>query len=169
MCNSTECSSVSSSTIFNKINGLADLYDRKNGSGQELRDGSFRLLDMVSIAKDIRFRRKQCLHVLQSIMHIRWRSEIGLASQVNKRLASRKGVEKTPCNQFSTLREVDALQSINCHRTSKYDDILNNALNYQEKSYSCIQDTNEVECPFRCLIEARVSLLNILNHLLKKF
>lgn len=49
---------------------------------------------------------------LQSFIHRRWESETGIACQVNKRVGSRKLVEKTPCSQFSTLREVDAVSSL---------------------------------------------------------
>lgn len=105
----------SSSSISHKMSGLEDLHDCVEkvfqlpmtqqafvrGRGEkwvdELVDGSLRLLDTCSTAKDATLHTKECAREIQSIMRRRRRSggdQVGLGSEVNKYFASRKVVKK---------------------------------------------------------------------------
>jgi hypothetical protein len=71
------------------------LVERCNGKWvEELLDGSLRLLDVCSAAKDALIHTKECAQELQSIMCIRARGDVGIKREVRKFLTSRKVVKK---------------------------------------------------------------------------
>ncbi|TXG64994.1 hypothetical protein EZV62_011988 [Acer yangbiense] len=111
----------SSSSIFCKLNGLQDLHDcvdkvlrlplTQQALGQEqqkkcvdelLINGSLRLLDMSSIAKDALLQTKECVQGLLSALRRRRGDEI--SSEVKKYLTSRKAVKKTIKKALRSLK-----------------------------------------------------------------
>ena len=104
-------STSSSSPICHEINGLQDLHgcvdkllqlpliQQALGQGQqkkwvdELLNGSLRILDISSIAKDALLQTKECVQGLSSVLRRRRGDEI--SSEVKKFLTSRKAVKKT--------------------------------------------------------------------------
>ncbi|KAK0581669.1 hypothetical protein LWI29_016709 [Acer saccharum] len=107
----TSRSSSSSSSICLEINGLQDLHDcvdkllqlplthqalgqeQQNKLVNELLNGSLRILDVSSIAKDVLLQTKECAQELSSVLCRRWGDEI--SSEVKKYLTSRKAIKKT--------------------------------------------------------------------------
>ncbi|KAK2665692.1 hypothetical protein Ddye_004266 [Dipteronia dyeriana] len=102
----------SSSSIFNKLNGLQDLhecvnkvlclpltqqalgqYQQKKWVDEQLINGSLRLLDMSCIAKDALLQTKECVQGLLSAL--RRRRGDAISSEVKKYLTSRKVMKKT--------------------------------------------------------------------------
>ncbi|KAL6214127.1 hypothetical protein ACLB2K_013565 [Fragaria x ananassa] len=110
---SSESTSTSSSTISHKLSGLQELHDcvdrllqlplnqqalaqeKHQKCANELLDGSLRLLDVCSTAKDALLQTKECMQNLQSIIRRRRgeESEV-LSSEIKKYLNSRKIVKK---------------------------------------------------------------------------
>ncbi|PQP91638.1 uncharacterized protein Pyn_25284 [Prunus yedoensis var. nudiflora] len=109
---SSEVTSTSSS-ISHKLTGLQELHscvdrllqlplaqqalaqEQNEKSTNELLDGSLRILDGCSSAKDALLQTKECVQDLQSIMRRRRGSESGaLTTEVRKYLTSRKMVKK---------------------------------------------------------------------------
>ncbi|KAI9127606.1 hypothetical protein K1719_000599 [Acacia pycnantha] len=104
--------SASSSSQSRKLSGLQDLHDCiekvlqlpitqqdfarefSNKNVDELFDGSLRLLDVCSIAKDFLLQSKESLQELQSIIRRRRGAKNGLAIEVGEYLASRKNMKK---------------------------------------------------------------------------
>ncbi|XP_016649019.1 PREDICTED: uncharacterized protein LOC103330142 [Prunus mume] len=105
--------STSSTSISHKLTGLQDLHNCVDGllqlpltqqalaqehnekSTNELLDGSLRLLDVCSSAKDALLQSKECVQDLQSIMRRTRRGESGaLTTEVRKYLTSRTMVKK---------------------------------------------------------------------------
>jgi hypothetical protein len=71
------------------------LVERCNGKWvEELLDGSLRLLDVCSAAKDALIHTKECARELQSIMRRRAGGDVGIEREVRKFLTSRKVVKK---------------------------------------------------------------------------
>ncbi|ONH92436.1 hypothetical protein PRUPE_8G175300 [Prunus persica] len=97
---SSEATSTSSSSISHKLSGLQNLHDslaqeQNEKWTNELLDGSLRLLDICSAAKDALLQTKECVQDLQSIMRRTQRGECGaLTTEVRKYLTSRKMVKK---------------------------------------------------------------------------
>ena len=78
--------------------------------------------------------------------------------------------KRTACEQMgrdiNEFEKVDAtLRSLASQKMSKSENIMNVEMQKQLKDLElCIQDLEDgLECLFRCMIKARVSLLNILN------
>ncbi|KAK4284736.1 hypothetical protein QN277_001524 [Acacia crassicarpa] len=103
--------SASSSSQSRKLSGLQDLHDCiekvlqltitqqdfarvSNTNVDELFDGSLRLLDVCSIAKDSLLQSKESLQELQSIIRRRRGAKNELAIKVGEYLASRENVKK---------------------------------------------------------------------------
>ncbi|EXB95400.1 hypothetical protein L484_014373 [Morus notabilis] len=105
--------SSSSSSISHKLSGLEDLHDcvekllqlpltqqafvqgRQEKWVDQMVDGSLRLLDMCSAAKDAVLHTKECAREIQSIMRRRRPgAEVGIESEIRKYFASRKVVKK---------------------------------------------------------------------------
>ncbi|TXG69012.1 hypothetical protein EZV62_003947 [Acer yangbiense] len=97
---------TSSSSICQKLNGLQDLYDcvdkllllptlvqeKNDKCVNELLDGSLRIFDLCSTAKDVLLQIKEFTQELQSIL--RRRGDMKLTSEIKKYLTSRKAVRK---------------------------------------------------------------------------
>ncbi|XP_061353930.1 uncharacterized protein LOC133298616 [Gastrolobium bilobum] len=116
--------SSSSSFLSHKLEGLQDLHEcveklvqlpltqeallhePKESWVEELLDGSLRLLDVCTSAKDSLLHTKECMRELQSIMRRRKGGEMGFTAEVNKFLTSRKVVRKAI---FKTLGNLKAI------------------------------------------------------------
>ncbi|XP_024163506.1 uncharacterized protein LOC112170443 [Rosa chinensis] len=137
---SSEATSTSSSSVSHKLSDLHDLHDcvdrllqlpltqqalaqeQHQKWANELLDGSIRLLDVCSVAKDALSQAKECIQDLQSIIRRRHGDESAvLTSEARKYLTSRKTVKKvlhkalenmkSTANRstFSSLRDVEAI------------------------------------------------------------
>ncbi|GKV23913.1 hypothetical protein SLEP1_g33587 [Rubroshorea leprosula] len=250
----TSESASTSSSISQKLRGLQGLHEcidkllllpltqqaltkeQRKKWVVEMLDGSLRILDACSTAKDALLDTKECSCELQSIMRRKRGGEMALVSEIRKYLTSRKVMKKATqkvlknlkgmekCNNddqtpsmatmfrevegaditlFKSLlsfisgakvqpktskwslvsklihhTRVESEQEVDANEFSKVDAALQFIIghkdnysqieNVQKKLQnldSCIQDLEEgIECLFRCLINARVSILNILNH-----
>ncbi|GLT86004.1 hypothetical protein SLE2022_041670 [Rubroshorea leprosula] len=117
---SSESASTSSSTLCQKLNGLQDLHDSIEKLLQlplnqqalsselnqkyvdELLDGSVRLFDVCTTAKDSLLQTKECIQELQSVLRRRRGTEI--THEVKKYLASRKAVKKAVLKALKNLK-----------------------------------------------------------------
>ena len=108
----SDASSSTSSSLGNKLSCLQDLHEcvekllqlpltqqaivqeHNNTWVEELLDGSLRLLDVCSAAKDALIHTKECARELQSIIRRRRGGEMELEREVKKYLMSRKVVKK---------------------------------------------------------------------------
>ncbi|KAK8263405.1 hypothetical protein V6Z11_D12G040100 [Gossypium hirsutum] len=209
--------STSSSSISHKLNGFQDLYDCvvkflqlplvAHECADELLDGSLRLLDLCSTAKDIVLQTKESASELQSALRRRKIGEAEIASEVRKYTSSRKVAKKTIHKALGNLKviqkknivspseTISMLNKIEAVTCSMFEDLLSlisgpkpgswlsvSKLLHQRR-IACedagrnvnefeklkdlemfIQDLEDgLECLFRCMIKARVSLLNILT------
>ncbi|GLT43005.1 hypothetical protein SLA2020_169820 [Shorea laevis] len=121
----SEAASASSSTSH-KLNGLQDLHDcvdeflqlpltqealshQKNRKGvDESLDGSLRILDLCSSAKDLVLKAKERTHELQSILRRRRSGEAEIAAEVKKYLTSRKAAKKAINKTLAKLKTMEA-------------------------------------------------------------
>ncbi|XP_062120248.1 uncharacterized protein LOC133834573 [Humulus lupulus] len=112
LCRLGAADATSSTTVSQKLSGLEDLHDsveklfqlpltqqafvqgRQEKWVDELVEGSLRILDMCSAAKDAVLHTKECAREVQSIMRRRRGAEVGLVGEVRKYSASRKVVKK---------------------------------------------------------------------------
>ena len=107
-----EATSSSSTSICQKLNGLQDLHDcvdkllllpftqalaqeQCEKSVNEILDGSLRLLDVCDMARDALLQTKVCTRELQSTLRRRQGYKMEITREVEKYLASRKGVKRT--------------------------------------------------------------------------
>jgi|UniRef100_A0A2N9H6Y2 hypothetical protein len=107
----SEATSSSSTSISQKLNCLQDLHDcvgnllllpftqaftqeQHEKLVNEMLDGSLRLLDVCSIARDALLETKECTRELQSTLRRRQGSKVEITREVEKYLASRKMVKK---------------------------------------------------------------------------
>ncbi|KAF3434829.1 hypothetical protein FNV43_RR21916 [Rhamnella rubrinervis] len=118
-------SSLASTSISSKLNGLQDLLDCVDGllllplNQQALSeekhqkwvdqtlDGSLRLLDVCNIAKDALLQTKESTQELQSVIRRRRSGVTELPSEVKKFLTSRKLVKKTIQKAIIDLKAVE--------------------------------------------------------------
>ncbi|XP_016704090.1 uncharacterized protein [Gossypium hirsutum] len=163
----SEATSTSSS-ICHKLNGLQDLYDgvdklldfpffqqelaqeQKKGPVDELLDGSLRLFDLCNTAKDILWpkERLKCgsWAFVSKLLHHNW-----------------IGCEQARRRDINEFENVDAaLRSVMSQKMSKSENV---EMPRQLKELElCIQVLEDgLECLFKCIIKARVSLLNAFN------
>ncbi|KAL5562391.1 hypothetical protein UlMin_032138 [Ulmus minor] len=114
-----------SSSISQKLSGLEDLHDcvdkllllpltqqafvkgRQEKWVEQLLDGSLRILDVCSAAKDAVLHTKECAREIQSIMRRRRGGEVELTSEVRKYSASRKVVKKAIQRALSNSKGVE--------------------------------------------------------------
>ncbi|KAM4070934.1 hypothetical protein ACB094_11G023200 [Castanea mollissima] len=106
-----EATSSSSTSICQKLNGLQDLHDcvdkllllpftqalaqeQCEKLINEMLDGSLRLLDICDMARDALLQTKECTRELQSTLRRRPGNKMEISGEVEKYLASRKGVKK---------------------------------------------------------------------------
>ncbi|KAK7312329.1 hypothetical protein VNO77_36109 [Canavalia gladiata] len=105
-------SSLSSSSVTHKINDMLDLHDYTDKLlqlpieqaalaqecndkwGHDLIEGSLRLLDICSVAKDCLLQSKESMHELQSVIRRKRGNETGFAVEGVKYLALRKKMKK---------------------------------------------------------------------------
>ncbi|XP_062025064.1 uncharacterized protein LOC133741132 [Rosa rugosa] len=139
---SSAATSTSSSSISHKLSGLENLHDcverllqlplnqqalaqeKHQKCTNELLDGSLRLLDVCSIAKEALQQTKECLQDLQSIIRRRGCESGVLTSEVRRYLVSRKMVKKTiqkamvnTRSSFSSLnKETESISIVNMLR-----------------------------------------------------
>ncbi|TYG88618.1 hypothetical protein ES288_A12G035900v1 [Gossypium darwinii] len=142
--------STSSSSISHKLNGFQDLYDcvvkflqlplshhaLAHECADELLDGSLRLLDLCSTAKDIVLQTKENASELQSALRRRKIGEAEIVSEVRKYMSSRKVAKKTihkalgnvkviqRKNTVSPSETVSMLKEIEAVTCSMFEDLL---------------------------------------------
>ncbi|KAF4357653.1 hypothetical protein F8388_007189 [Cannabis sativa] len=115
----------SSSSIAHQLNGLEDLHicvekllqlpltqqafsqSRQEKWVDELVDGSLRLLDICSAAKDAVLHTKECARDIQSTM----RRKVNLESEIKKYSASRKVVKKAIQKALKSLKGAESKSS----------------------------------------------------------
>ncbi|KAI4295508.1 hypothetical protein L6164_035550 [Bauhinia variegata] len=109
-----------SSSLRHKLQGLQDLHDCIEKLVQlpntqesllqecqdELLDGSLRLLDVCTTAKDSLLHTKECTRELQSIIRRRRGGEVELTAEVKKFLSSRKVVKKAILKALGNLKGI---------------------------------------------------------------
>ncbi|XP_028767677.1 uncharacterized protein LOC114743956 [Neltuma alba] len=116
--------SATSSSLSHKLNGLQDLHEctdkllQLNITQQvltrgcsrewvdELLDGSLRLLDICSTAKDCLLQSKECVYEIQSAIRRRRGDESAFTAEGGKYLASRKNMKKAIQKVFGNVKEV---------------------------------------------------------------
>ncbi|ONH92438.1 hypothetical protein PRUPE_8G175500 [Prunus persica] len=99
--------SSSSTSVNQSLNGLKDLYDSlAQEENDELLDGSVRLLDVCSVAKDTLLQTKECTIEILSIIRRRRGGKTELASEVKKLLIIRKVMKKAVCKASGNLKGV---------------------------------------------------------------
>nr|BAF98209.1 CM0216.180.nc [Lotus japonicus] len=129
----------SSSLLSHKLGGLRDLHDcvenliqlpltqeavlHEKNCVNELLDGSLRLLDMCTTAKDSLLHTKECTRELQSIMRRRKGGEVELRAEVKKLLASRKVVRKAISKALSNLKDTTTKDNQNVALVSLLQDM----------------------------------------------
>ncbi|KAJ7978686.1 hypothetical protein O6P43_002179 [Quillaja saponaria] len=115
----------SSSSIGHKLNGMQDLHDCVEKLFQlpltqqaivqesqekwvdEVLDGSLRLLDVCTAAKDALLHTRECARELQSIIRRRRGGEMELTTEVRKYLTSRKVVRKAIHKALGNLKGIE--------------------------------------------------------------
>ncbi|GMN49211.1 hypothetical protein TIFTF001_018379 [Ficus carica] len=120
---------ASSSSLNHKLSSLQDLHEcvekllllpptqqafvqgRQEQWVDQLVDGSLRLLDLCSAAKDAVLHAKECTRKIHSIMRRRRWAEVGLESEVKKYTASRKVVKKAIHKALTSLKSVERKSS----------------------------------------------------------
>ncbi|KAF3952970.1 hypothetical protein CMV_021538 [Castanea mollissima] len=107
-----EATSSSSTSICQKLNGLQDLHDcvdkllllpftqalaqeQCEKLVNEMLDGSLNLLDVCDMARDALLQTKECTRELQSTLRRRPDDKMEITREVEKFVASRKGVKKS--------------------------------------------------------------------------
>ncbi|CAL5212398.1 unnamed protein product [Lathyrus oleraceus] len=159
---SESASSASSSLICNKLNGMQDLHDCIDKLLQlpieqqtlvqecnekcvdELLEGSLRILDICSIAKDFLLLSTENIHELQSIIRRRRGNETGFTVEGAKYMAFRKNMKKQIRKTLVTLRSLK-------------NDLISSSSNNKENNSSPM---------LRFLKEAEAVTLSSLEHLL---
>ncbi|KAG4967059.1 hypothetical protein JHK87_032710 [Glycine soja] len=132
---SNEASS-SSSSLNHKLGGLQDLHECveklfqlsisqealnhecQENQVDELLNGSLRLLDVCTAAKDSLLHTKECMRELQSVMRRRKGGEVELKAEIKKFLTSRKVVKKAISKALANLKGT----SKNCNISSANND-----------------------------------------------
>ncbi|KAI5647733.1 hypothetical protein M9H77_33738 [Catharanthus roseus] len=120
---SSEGTSISSSSISQRLEGLKELYDCVDGifvlsSTQkalsqdsqnremvnELLDGLLRLLDLCAAAKETLSTVKTCMQELQSAFRRRRGNDIALTSEIKKYLSHKKDIQKATQKALRNLK-----------------------------------------------------------------
>ncbi|XP_040364488.1 uncharacterized protein LOC112171380 [Rosa chinensis] len=156
---SFEATSTSSSSISHQLNCPQDLHDcvdillqlpltqqalaqeKHEKWANELLDGSLRLLDICSTAKDALLPTKECIQNLQSIVRRRGGGESDvLASEVRKYLTSRKMVKEPLHKAMGNLKEMENKSNFS-------------SLNKDQETIANISKLREVEAVTRTVFE----------------
>ncbi|PON61498.1 hypothetical protein TorRG33x02_281460 [Trema orientale] len=129
LCRLGASNATSSSSISHKLSGLEDLHDcvekllqlpltqqalvkgRQEKWVDQVVDGSLRLLDMCSAAKDAVLHTKECAREIQSTMRRRRAAEASLENEIRKYSASRKVVKKAIHKALGSLKGVESRTS----------------------------------------------------------
>ncbi|CAL2279831.1 unnamed protein product [Prunus armeniaca] len=161
---SSESTSASSSSISHKLSGLQDLHDcvdrllqlpltqqalaqeQNEKWANELLDGSLRLLDVSSSAKDAILQTKECVQDLQSIIRRRG-GETGLTSEVRKYLTSRKMVKKAIQKAMKNLKGTKNRSTFS-------------SLNNDNETFSIVSKLREVEAITPTVFESLLSFIS---------
>ncbi|PQP91637.1 uncharacterized protein Pyn_25283 [Prunus yedoensis var. nudiflora] len=161
---SSEATSASSSSISHKLSGLQDLHDcvdrllqlpltqqalaqvQNEKWANELLDGSLRLLDVSSSAKDAILQTKECVQDLQSIIRRRG-GETGLTSEVRKYLTSRKMVKKAIQKAMKNLKGTENRSTFS-------------SLNKDDETFSVVSKLREVEAITLAVFESLLSFIS---------
>ncbi|KAK7264283.1 hypothetical protein RJT34_31890 [Clitoria ternatea] len=124
--------SSSSSWLNHKLGGLQNLHEcvenlfqlsltqealYLEGQEDELLNGSLRLLDVCTAAKDSLLHTKECIRELQSIMRRRKGGEVEVRVEIKKFLSSRKVVKKAISKALANLK--GATKNCNMSSTNK--------------------------------------------------
>ncbi|CAL2279814.1 unnamed protein product [Prunus armeniaca] len=163
---SSEAASTSSSSICHKLSGLQDLHDcvdkllqlpltqqalakeQNEKWTNELLDGSLRLLDVCSGAKDAIFQTKECVQDLQSIIQRTRGGESGsLTSEVRKYLTSRKMVKKTIQKAMKNLKGIENRSTFS-------------SPNQDNESIAIVNKLREVEAVTLAVFESLLSFIS---------
>ncbi|XP_062021141.1 uncharacterized protein LOC133737637 [Rosa rugosa] len=159
---SSESTTTSSSTISHKLSGLQDLHDcvdrllqlplnqqalaqeKHQKCANELLDGSLRLLDVCSTAKDALLQTKECMQNLQSIIRRRRgeESEV-LSSEIKKYLTSRKMVKKVIHKAIGNLKGVK-----------------NSSLNNDQETIAIVSKLRDIEAVSFTIFESVLSFIS---------
>ncbi|XP_008236143.1 PREDICTED: uncharacterized protein LOC103334939 [Prunus mume] len=160
----SESTSASSSSISHKLSGLQDLHDcvdrllqlpltqqalaqeQNEKWANELLDGSLRLLDVSSSAKDAILQTKECVQDLQSIIRRRG-GETGLTSEVRKYLTSRKMVKKAIQKAMKNLKGTKNRSTFS-------------SLNKDDETFSVVSKLREVEAITLTVFESLLSFIS---------
>ena len=136
----SKATSSSSTLLRHKVEGLQDLiecvgkliqlpltqdvllHERQENWVNELLDGSLRLLDVCTAAKDALLRTKECTRELQSTIRRKRGGEVELTAEVKKFLTSRKVVKKAISKALANLNSTSKSSNISSntnkdHRT----------------------------------------------------
>ncbi|XP_045806241.1 uncharacterized protein LOC123899210 [Trifolium pratense] len=130
---------TSSSSLCHKIDGLRDLiecvekliqlpltqdalaHEHQENWVNNLLDGSLRLLDVCSSAKDALIHTKECTRELQSIIRRKRGGEVEIATEAKKFLTSRKivkkAISKTLANLKTNTKNCNILSTNKDHQT----------------------------------------------------
>ncbi|XP_075645004.1 uncharacterized protein LOC142615994 [Castanea sativa] len=165
LCRLKNSEATSSSSICHKLSDLQDLHDcvdkllllpltqqafiqdHHRKWFDQLLDGSLRLLDVCSIAKDALLEMKTGIHELQSTMRRRQGGETRLAMEVGKYFTTRKEVIK------AVQKALKGMESNSIDKNHETQAIISTLR-------TSIQDLEEgIENHLRCLLKTRVSLL----------
>ncbi|KAJ7967096.1 hypothetical protein O6P43_011401 [Quillaja saponaria] len=121
----SDTTSSSSSSVSHELSGLQDLLvcveklfqlpltqqaisqESSEKWVDEVLDGSLRLLDVCTTAKDGLLLTKECVQELQSIIRRRRGGDMELATEIRKFLTSRKVVRKAICKALGNLKGVE--------------------------------------------------------------
>ncbi|KAG4967057.1 hypothetical protein JHK82_032775 [Glycine max] len=151
---SNEASS-SSSSLSHKLGGLQDLHECVENLFQlsltqealhhecqenwvdELLNGSLRLLDVCTAAKDSLLHTKECMRELQSIMRRRKGGEVELKAEIKKFLTSRKVVKKAISKALANLK--GTTKSCNISSTNKDNQLISLLENVEVVTLSTFQ------------------------------
>ncbi|KAK7409824.1 hypothetical protein VNO78_00163 [Psophocarpus tetragonolobus] len=130
-------SSSSSSLLHHKIGGLQDLiecvenliqlpltqdvllHEHQENWVDEILDGSLKLLDVCTAAKDALLHTKECTRELQSIIRRKRGGERELTSEIKKFLTSRKVVKKAISRALANLNGTSKNGNISSSTTNK--------------------------------------------------
>ncbi|XP_021807857.1 uncharacterized protein LOC110751663 [Prunus avium] len=163
---SSEAASTSSSSICHKLSDLQDLHDcvdellqlpltqqalakeQNEKWTNELLDGSLRLLDVCSSAKDAILQTKECVQDLQSIIRRTRGGESGaLTSEVRKYLTSRQMVKKTIQKAMKNLKGIENRSTFS-------------SPNQDNESIAIVNKLREVEAVTLAVFESLLSFIS---------
>ncbi|XP_017635647.1 uncharacterized protein LOC108477638 [Gossypium arboreum] len=127
----SEEASTSSSSISHKLNGFQDLYDcvvkflqlllshhaLAHECADELLNGSLRLLDLCSTAKDIVLQTKESASELQLTLCQSKIGEAEIVSEVRKYMSSRKVAKKTIHKSLGNLKIIQRKNTVSLSET----------------------------------------------------